>query len=330
MTSFTIDIPLSISAHLHAEQFCGNQANPDKAKQIYLNTLAVYAVSVYLKSLGFQPELDRSSSWNIFSQTLMNTADLLVKNLGKLECRPVLPDAESVYVPEEVWTQRVGFIAVRLDESLKKATLLGFIPQVGATNFPCKQLRSILELPKYLSDLERPHLVTDTLLGQWLHGLFEEGWQLVEQLYPTPLAFNFRGSSQLQDMQHSIKDVLKGSASEATQIPVKEAGEISRVKLLNLNSGQQIEQVGLVVKILAKSDGEIDISVSVKVYPADGQTKLPQGLQISVLDEREVPVMQAQVNNTETVEFKFSGEPGEYFCVRLTWRGISKTETFVI
>ncbi|MGL5807256.1 MAG: DUF1822 family protein, partial [Xenococcaceae cyanobacterium] len=102
------------------------------------------------------------------------------------------------------------------------------------------------------------------------------------------------------------------------------------VKLLNLNSGQQIEQVGLVVKILAKSDGEIDISVSVKVYPADGQTKLPQGLQISVLDEREVPVMQAQVNNTETVEFKFSGEPGEYFCVRLTWRGISKTETFVI
>jgi hypothetical protein len=332
MNSFTVDIPLSIQAHLHAEKFCGYQANPSKAKQVYLNTLAVYAVNIYLQSLGFQPELEKSGSWNPFNQTLMNSADLLLKNLGKLECRPVLPDANSVYVPEEVWSQRLGYIAVQFDESLKKATLLGFVTKIADANFSFNQLKSILELPKYLTELECPKLTLGTIkLSQWMQGIFEVGWQRVEEIYPTPLAFNFRSSSKLADLQQPPEDISNYGVEETSvQNSTENMGGISRVKLLELSSGKQIEQVGLVVRIFPKTDGEIDISVSVKVYPTNARTLLPQGLHVLVLDEREVAVMQAQVNNTETVEFKFSGEPGEYFCVKLIWKGFSKTETFVI
>jgi hypothetical protein len=42
--SLTFTVPLSSSAHHLAEQFCRQQSNQKKAKQVYLNTLAVSAV----------------------------------------------------------------------------------------------------------------------------------------------------------------------------------------------------------------------------------------------------------------------------------------------
>jgi hypothetical protein len=326
MTYYNLDIPLSIVAHLKAEEFCSYQADSHRAKQVYLNTLAVYAVNIYLKSLGFQTDLEKSSSWNPVNQTLMNTADLIVKDCGKIECRPVLPDADSLYIPEEVWTQRVGYIAVKLDDSLQQATLLGFIDRVSATNLSLNALYAITELPEYLNSLARHKQVqavprnqeiaanlATVRLSQWLENVFEAGWQRIDELYPTSLAFNFRNSSQLANAQN--QDL---------------SGEISRVKLLELVSSQETKQIGLMVRILAKIDDEMDISVSVKVYPADRQSFLPQGLQVIVLDELEIPVMQAQAKQTETVEFKFSGELGEYFCVKVIWEESSKTEAFII
>lgn len=323
MTSLTFKVPLSRIAHWQAEKFRNYQSDISKGKQVYLNTLSIYAVNNYLNSLGFQTELEKSFAWNPVHQTLMNTADLLVKDCGKLECRPVFPDAESVYIPEEVWTQRIGYIAVQLDSSLEQANLLGFVSQVNSTNVPLEQLKSLVELPQYLSSFDCANKQANiVILSQWLEDIFEVGWHKTESLYPSQLALNFRNLNQLANPEN--QDLPR---------------EISRVKLLELGRdcstrtdgiNRQIKQIGLMVRILPKVEGEIDISVSVKVYPADRYSFLPQGLQVMVLDEREVAVMQAEANNTETVEFKFSGEPGEHFCVKLSWEGTSTTETFLI
>jgi Protein of unknown function (DUF1822) len=316
MNSLGFNIYLSRIAHWQAEKFRNYQSDLRKGKQVYLNTLSIYAVNSYLNSLGFQTELEKSFSWNPIHQTLMNTADLLVKDCGKLECRPILPNSTSVYIPEEVWSQRIGYIAVQLDSSLERANLLGFVPQVSCNNLPLDQLRSLTEFPDYLSSLQGVNKQANreiVRLSQWLEEVFEIGWHKVEELYPSQLALNFRNLSQLANPEN--QDIPK---------------EISRVKLLEVGRDLPLKQIGLMVKILPKTEQEIDISVSVKVYPADRYGFLPQGLQVMVLDEREVAVMQAEANNTETVEFKFSGEPGEYFCVKLVWEGTYSTEAFLI
>ncbi|WP_414582277.1 DUF1822 family protein [Scytonema sp. PCC 10023] len=81
----TFTVTLTLSAHSKAKQFARHQSNPQKAKQVYNNTLAVSAVNFYLQCLGFETDLEKSDSWNPAMQSLMDVADLEVKALGKLE-----------------------------------------------------------------------------------------------------------------------------------------------------------------------------------------------------------------------------------------------------
>jgi hypothetical protein len=46
-------------AHQLAEKFCQHQSNLQKAEQVYLNTLAVYAVNYHLQCLGFETDWER-------------------------------------------------------------------------------------------------------------------------------------------------------------------------------------------------------------------------------------------------------------------------------
>ena len=148
----TFTVPLSFTAHSLAEQFRCQQSNPQKAKQVYLNTLAVYAVDFYLQCLGVETEIERSDSCNALRLKFMNVADLWVKSIGRLECRPILPKAEVLAIPIEVREDRVGYVAVQFDQSLKQATLVGFT-SMAVAELPLDQLRSLEEFPEYLNQL---------------------------------------------------------------------------------------------------------------------------------------------------------------------------------
>ena len=63
-------------------------------------------------------------------QLCENVADLEIVGVGKLECRPVTSTANSCHIPWEVRDLRIGYTIVRIDDSLKKAEILGFISQV--------------------------------------------------------------------------------------------------------------------------------------------------------------------------------------------------------
>lgn len=293
---WTFTVSLALSAHSQAEKFRRHHSNSDKAKQVYLNTLAVYAVDVYLQCLGFETNLQNSDSWNPAMQTLMDVADLVVKGCGKLECRPVLPNAEIVYITEEVWHERIGCVAVELNESLREATVLGFVEKVTKKELPLSQLQSLQKLPIQLNK-SKP-LVK---LSQWFDDIFEIGWQAVETLLNTQElepAFSFRSTPT-----------------------------VSRCKEIELKSLGQ--SVAMLVEISEESEEEINISV--ELHPAKNENYLPSDIELSVLDEDGETVMNVcGESDNKTIQLEFTGERGDRFDVKVDWGSTSVIESFVI
>ncbi|MEQ8973013.1 MAG: DUF1822 family protein [Coleofasciculus sp. C1-SOL-03] len=303
-----LTVPLTLEAHQIAQQF-HQQHCPQKAKQVYLNTLAVYAVKTSLKCLGIPTNWQASDSWNPIMQTLANTADLLIKDIGKLECRPVLPNAASCHIPADVWSDRIGYVAVELNQALTQAKLLGFLPSVKTEEIPLTQLISLEHLLDQLNSARQP-----VQLSQWLHNIVDAGWQTLETLFdssPTELTFNFRGYTQIANQLAEPSDL-----------------KITRGKRLTLGRRYDDEQVILVMNLTPTSVSELDISV--EIYPTNGQTYLPKNLRLMILDDTGETVMQAEARSTKQIQLQFSGEPGECFKVRVALADISMTEMFII
>lgn len=306
--TLTFSVPLAWSAHSVAEQFSHQQAHLGKAKQVYLNTLAVYAVNFYMQCLGFETELEKSDSWNPVMQQLTNVADLAVKNVGRLECLPVLPNRGVVYIPAEVGEDTIAYVAVQIDESLREATLLGFTEGVNrgrqecSSPLPLTQLQSLEDFPLYLHQMREPEPVNIPIdLSRWLKKGYEAGWQAVETLLDpegSELDFRFRSTTQ-----------------------------VTRCKEIAL--GQSGQSVVMRVAIAPESDGKMEIEV--EVHPAGDRTYLPPNLQVMLLDEEGQPVMDVQARSeNKNIQLEFSGETGDGFSIKVVFEEISVTEDFVI
>ncbi|MDV2997290.1 MAG: hypothetical protein N4J56_006995 [Chroococcidiopsis sp. SAG 2025] len=158
-TSSTFTVPIDIADLDRARQF-GSQYHGAKAEQVYHNTLAVLAVDSFLRGLEIETALAASESQDTVYQVLMDVSDLEISDLGKLECRPVLPQADVVSIPPEVWTERIGYVAVQLDLNLwQEATLLGFTTEVTESGeVPIAQLQAIAELPAHIQQIRQTKL----------------------------------------------------------------------------------------------------------------------------------------------------------------------------
>jgi len=307
----TFTVPLTQVEHGIAEEFRRQHNDPQKQKLVYLNTLAVYAVDFYLRCLGFETDLLGSDSCDSMMRSLMDVADLEVKNIGKIECRPVMPNSQICSIPLEVWSDRIGFVAVQLSESFREATLVGFVETVTEEEVLISEMRSIEDLVNNLEQLKTSEPVKMPVqLSRWFKGIIETGWQTVETLLATQeanLALNFRNR----------------------QISVRRGKEI------NLSSSGQ--SVALLVAIapnaqygnVTKSNSEMNILV--EVYPPQGQAYLPPNLQLMVLDREGTTVMNALTRNTNgNIQLEFSGEPGEHFSIKMALGDVSMTEKFII
>lgn len=304
----TLPVPLTLKGHHAAQLFHQQHSDPQKAKQVYLNTLAIDAVNSYLGWLGITTNLQASDSWNPTIQTLADVADLKISGQGKLECRPVLPGATVCHVPPEAWSNRIGYVVVRLDENLQTATLLGFVSSVDTEELPLGQLQSIDVLLDHLKPQPEPSKEL-TNLGQWLQGVFTEGWQAVEELFGSQPTLSFRSLE-------SATDSLTAS------------GLMTRVKLLDLGSRSNHDEVALMVALMSGHSSLVDIWV--KLCPMIGVPYLPEDLDVKVLDEQGITVMQAQSRQTDMMQLKFRGAAGERFSIKITLNDSSWVETFVI
>jgi hypothetical protein len=304
--SLTFTVPLSSSAHHLAEQFRRQQSNQKKAKQVYLNTLAVSAVNFYLRCMGIETNWEGSQSRDPVMLSILDVANVEIPNLGKLECRPVLPQDKIVHIPSEVWSDRIGYVAVQLDESLRVATLLGFSQTAGNGELPISELRSLEDLLEHLRQIEQPEPAkTRVNLSQWFENIFESGWQEMKALLGT----------QPANLASSLRSTPKAG--------------VLRGKLIDLGIELTGQSVILVVALTPENDKEMDISVEVR--STSGQTYLPPNLQLMVLDEEGAVLMEAQTRSANNfIQLQFSGAPGERFSAKLALGDVSVSENFVI
>ncbi|MEH2329866.1 DUF1822 family protein [Nostoc sp.] len=316
INSLTFSAPIPVDGRHRAEELRRQQATQAKGEQVYLNTLSVSFVNYYLCCMGFETDLHKSDSWNVIQQTLMDVADLSLKNLGLLECRPVLSDAQFVYVPPEVQSNRIGYVAVQIGKSFREATLLGFVKEVQTDLLPINQLQpldNLLEYLEELSQLQVAEIADNSLEGnqnlvnfkQWLENIFEAGWQEVETLLGTQ------------------------GVNPAWSLRSGNGAFISRGKLIYL--GKLLSDRAVVLVVTLPPDNEQEMDIIVELHPTNGQDYLPPNLHLMVLDFEGASVMEAQTRSSnKNIQLEFSCEVGESFSVQLVLGDISITENFVI
>lgn len=156
--SSPIIINLDQSVHQLAKKFASEQPSREKFKQVYLNTLSIYAVKPFLDWVEIPTDVESSDACQNIIRYFQNTADLVIPDLGKLECLPVLPGQTVINLSVEVTEDRIGYVAVQFTESLEQATLLGFTPALdpeqNINQIALSDLQPMEEIVDYLERLE--------------------------------------------------------------------------------------------------------------------------------------------------------------------------------
>ncbi|MEB3220419.1 MAG: DUF1822 family protein [Nostocales cyanobacterium 94392] len=308
---YTFTGPISTAAYRLAEKWSKAQATPEKSQQVLLNSLSVFFVKFYLECMGFEVDADVSDSWNPVQQTLMDVADLSINNLGKLECRPVLENSQFVYVPPEVQSNRIGYVAVQISESLQSAKLLGFIKNVSGDNLPINSLQPLENLLEYLKSIE----VTDAMLPsqnivnlkRWFDNIFDSGWSSIESIIFTEPVWQFRSASE-----ESINSV-------------------ERAKLVDFCIEANRVSVGIVVKVNRDESNENEFNIIVELHPTNGQEYLPPMLDVMILDSEETALLSAKAkNDNKKIELEFGASVGDAFSIKIAMDDISVIENFIV
>ena len=329
-----LSLPITEEAIAIAQNLARQQPNAHKAEQIKLNTLAVSVVDTYLQMMSIPTNVAASDSRNPFVCLGSDVADLMVTHVGRLECRPVKADAQNCHVPLEVWQDRIGYVAVQLDEALEEATLLGFMSTIDldTEEIPLQQfqpLRTLLRQLHELASLETPPVTSPVIslatplvtpaallsnLSQWLQNTFETGWETLETLMGTP-------NVVLEYSNRSLRDM-----------PLSNPGRRSKRLTLETPQGSH----SLILIVTPEIDPETTEAkpkriITLRVISADPQIPLPVGLRLIILDESGAVFKEEQSRpHDEYLRSRIGGPPGEQFKVQVALDDICLTEHFVI
>lgn len=312
-----------------AKQFALEQPNRQKAEQVYFNTLAVCVVHDYLQWMGISTELNAGYSWNPIARLGSDVADLQVTGLGVLECRPIREDRQICRIPQEVWGDRIGYVVVQIEDSVKAANILGFINSIESEYIPINQLQPLETLLTTLSALRLSNNteindaeINDTAIqdtacrvptgnnlvnfSEWLQGIFGENWQDLAAIFNNQnIAYNFRNSPQDKEV------------------------DIERAKLIDLQMQFGSQTVVLLVAIAPESD---NMAVRVRLYPPDGEIYLPPNLRLALLSI-EGDILQ-EVRSRRQDNYiqlsRFTGETGERFSIQVALENAMIVENFEI
>jgi len=313
-----LTIPISVKAHEVARKFATEQIDAHKGKRVYLNTLAVWAVHRYLKWLYIESDLKRSNSWNPVLRALFDVADLVLPELGRLECRPVLPGEKTIALPLQTSPDRIGYVPVQFGRQMNEVELLGFASVADVAEqqevLTLGNLRSLDTLLERLSDLEaaakapQPTVPPVVHLNDWLKRQFEAGWLAVEEVLgqrSPSLAFR-RAAVQ------RVKQIELEKPDTAEAIP-----------------HEQSTALALVVTISPESDDQFGIHL--QVYASGEPADLPPHLQLKVLTAAGDVFREVTAGAADTfLQYEFTAQLEEAFQVKLAWQDSHVTESFVV
>lgn len=281
-SSNSVPVLLRRTALETAEAFAEEHSDPNKARQVYLNTLAIWAVRDYLSFLGIDTDLTQGDSWQKALRLVDNPADLHVVERGVLECLPISSPASAVSVPLELQIRRLAYIVVELEAPFAEAKLMGFATanDIAQDMLLVEQLRPLRELSQYLSQFHY------SPLREWFQGHSSEIWQPPDEVlamrYP---AFRFRGQGGTVIKKARIID-LKGEVGSTLKLGLLVAAKPSEKGIYisaQLHSGKadaslaEIENTlppGLSLELLS-DEGDLLESVSARSSPLDNFIQLP-------------------------------------------------------
>jgi hypothetical protein len=318
----SIALPITTAALRLAEKFSNldGVASLEKKEQVYFNTLAVCAVKDYMEMMDIPTDLNGSDSWNSAMRLYTDAADLKLTELGHLECRPLKDGKFCDTLLLDIPDNRIGLVAVEIDTNRQEATLLGFMETASIGELAIDKLQSLDKFLEHLDCLECRKKPVQ--LRQWLHNIFEAGWQAVEDiLVPQEPSLAFRCN----------RAVVRGKIIHLT-------GNISEPALATLDCCQPrsnsftgvIEpdrSVALLVDIEPTTDTETNIKVW--AHPVAGADSLPLNLTLKVIDGEGTSVMEAcagKGNGCMTLEF--AADRGECFSVVVKLKELYIVENF--
>jgi hypothetical protein len=153
-----------------AEEFAWEQDSVTRRQQVFSNTLAVLAVANYLsQTLDIETHLPSSDFYDPLLRSLGNVADLVIPDVGSIECQPVLPGVDHI-VLSETTGDRLAYVAVQLSEELYELKILGFWLDVPGRDrtapIQLTELLPIADLPLCLAASMQQQEVLATLATQ--------------------------------------------------------------------------------------------------------------------------------------------------------------------
>lgn len=333
---FHLTIQLTKEQHNDAYKFASKQVNSQKVRQVYLNTLAVYAVKNFLDWLRIETDLESSNSWHSVVRCFHDVADLVIPDLGKLECRPVLPGETIISLPVEVTEDRIAYVGVQFQEQLNEVQLLGFCPAVDPQPEVIKiaTLEPIETLIDYIDHLEElctlsiappievraVNLVEAGIvdLSRWLQNFedsYDKLWQKLDNF------INSLEDNESVYFSSGIRSFIN------TELP-----GISKEK--NIILGQHT--MALIVSCQLKNDEKTYILITLYTISShtilSEQNYLPEGMKIIVFDQFGKVYSEAQAGseNRAIKLQQFRGDPRERFSIQIALGGLSVTEYFII
>lgn len=299
-TASKIGLSITTAMRDMAHQFSLEQTQPERAFQIYLNTVSVKLIQRYLTYLDIESYFHKSDLYQPEIRAIFEPADLMVTNFGKVECRWSINRKTEVNIPPEAQKNRRGCFILRVQESLKQAEVLGFYPAIDNTLPATISLTQLQSIETFIDMWEaiQPQPIN---LHQWLHHGFETSWQALEDIITpkTPiLAFRSR--------------------------------EICRAKILNLG-------IPLVLAIALQSESDRRLQIQIELFPdnspkADNNlnTIFSQTLYLTIFTATgEVFRCLNAQSGDEIVQYEFIAKKGEKFSLKIESPQATFTEHFI-
>ena len=324
ISNFTV--PLTSEAYYLAEKFKKNQNNEIKAKQVYLNTLAVYAGNFYCKFMGIETNWKNSDSSQVTSQILMDVADLDLTDLGKLECRPILPNQKYFDIPEEAReNDRLGCLIIEINEAEKKAIIKKFcqteeLPQ-DRESIPVENLQSLDSFLDYVEQIENGNLLAPiykkinqaskqiTKITEWFDNVYSHTWQKMNSLL-----------NQHPNFEHQLAMGFRYSRENKVKSSIKTG------KIINISDTEMV----LCADIQVLSNQLVDVVF--RIYPSE-KKYLPPDLIVSVFDnfnEKKLLLTGKAKEYDDWMQIKLKGEVGEKFSLDIELNANHMVENFEI
>lgn len=145
-------------------------------------------------------------------------------------------------------------------------------------------------------------------LGSWFENVFDEGWRSVDDLF----GFTDRRSFQFR------------SDSVLNEVCVK------RAKLIDLKMQLESKSVALLIALSPQVDNKVCIRV--QLYPASGETYLPDNIQLTLLSESGNALQSVESRSYDNyIQLKrFKLPLGKHFSIQVACKDINIKEDFVL